>query len=81
MNDADIKQLVALTSKAFNTFGRGSTSEFNPLTHYLADKPPMFAMGVDVEQVVRFVLRAAECDKDRQRDDDDLRRKGYTDVS
>jgi len=46
----------------FNTFGGGRTAgaEWNPVVAALADSPPMFAAGVDVLEVVKFVLARFE---------------------
>ena len=56
----DNKQIVNhITHKIkdhFCTFGGGQVTSGNPLSHALKDNPPQFAAGVDVEQVVRFVM-------------------------
>ena len=55
---ADIVERVA---EAFPSFGRGSARAWNnPVAAALEDKAPMFAMGVDIEQVVRFVLNCKD---------------------
>ncbi len=56
--DQEIKNLVVDICRNFQTFGQGATSVAgNPIFEVLKDKPPMFALGVDVEMVVRFVLQ------------------------
>lgn len=55
----DITDIVSAVAAKFRTFGVGSSGpavQGNPLASALADKPPVFALGVDVEEVVRFVL-------------------------
>ena len=53
---AVVDEITAATARMFKTFGGGRTSEYNPLATALADKQPMFAMGVDVKRVVEFIL-------------------------
>lgn len=44
----------------FRVFGGGEVRSFNnPIAHALKDSKPMFAAGVNVEDVVRFVLARA----------------------
>jgi len=59
MNDETIKEITRRTAAQFRSFGGGKTSQWNPIAIALADKPPQFAAGVDIEEVVRFVLCAA----------------------
>lgn len=54
--DAVRKALVELIQGRFRTFGGGRLSTTNPLANALADEPANFAAGVDVRQVVDFVL-------------------------
>lgn len=49
--------LTAVVSGKVRCFGAGATSEWNPLTATLADRPAMFAAGVDVKEVVDIILR------------------------
>lgn len=51
-----VDEIVAAIQVYFRTFGGGQDSEFNPLTHALKDKPLQFAAGVDVKEVVEFIL-------------------------
>lgn len=52
-------EIVAAIGQHFRTFGGGRTEgvEWNPLVSTLKDEPMQFAAGVDVSDVVRFVLR------------------------
>jgi len=50
--------LLAQVGKRFRTFGGGRGSEANPLAEALKDQAPMFAAGVDVGEVVNFVVAA-----------------------
>ena len=59
-SSADTQRIVQLIARRFRTFGGGQApSDFNPLTHWLKDAPLQFAAGVDVADVVTFVLREA----------------------
>ena len=52
-------EIVQAIQRRFATFGgEQKPNDGNPLTHWLTDKPAQFALGVDVAQVVRFVLTA-----------------------
>lgn len=51
--------IVAAVSSRFRTFGGGRGSDMNPVADALKDEEPMFAAGVDVRDVVRFVLSTA----------------------
>lgn len=55
-------EIVTAVTKRFRCFGGGRTegAEWNPLVSVLADDPPTFAAGVDVEDVVTFVMRMAK---------------------
>lgn len=57
-HDEKIADIVQRVGVQFRTFGGGRTSEFNPIAAALKDKPPMFAAGVDVRDVVEFVVGA-----------------------
>lgn len=56
MSTDDIVKAVA---ESFPSFGGGKTSFYNPIANATADKPPMFAAGVDIKAVVNFVLERA----------------------
>lgn len=45
-----------LVAENFSTFGGGKANEWNPVSIALAKQPVMFAAGVDVKSVVKFVL-------------------------
>lgn len=49
-------EIVAAVGQNFRTFGGGRDSSTNPLAHALKDQPLQFAAGVDVRDVVQFVL-------------------------
>jgi hypothetical protein len=53
-----IDDIVKKVTIRFHTFGGGQDSEFNPITHALKDKPPVFAAGVDVREVVEYIAGA-----------------------
>lgn len=56
----ELERIVKAVTERFNCFGRGAqTTGLNPIEAAMKDKPPAFALGVDVEQVVRFVLEAS----------------------
>ena len=65
MSEANRRNLVELVSKRFNSFGGGNMkhAEYNPIVSYLADGPPVFAAGVDVGEVVRFIVDQIEEEK------------------
>jgi hypothetical protein len=56
MPDTDV--IVIEIGKHFRTFGGGRDSADNPVAHALKDEPLQFAAGVDVQEVVLFVLGA-----------------------
>lgn len=49
--------LIQKIGQNFRTFGGGRTSNWNPIANALADKPYQFAAGVDVKEVVDFILK------------------------
>tara|TARA_R110000822_G_scaffold110654_3_gene240904 strand:+ start:10685 stop:10912 length:228 start_codon:yes stop_codon:yes gene_type:complete len=51
------KDIVEVIASEFRGFGGGKSSEFNPLSSALSDSPPVFALGVSVEDVVKRVLQ------------------------
>jgi hypothetical protein len=54
-------QIVLAVSMHFNTFGGSrDSSEYNPLVKAFRNKQPMFALGVDVREVVQFVTKALQ---------------------
>lgn len=51
------RELVEKIAQKFRCFGGGKKSSWeNPISKALENKPPQFAMGVDVREVVDFVL-------------------------
>lgn len=56
-----IDQVVAAVTQKFNCFGGGNNrhAQWNPISAAFKDKPAMFAAGVDVREVVEFVLQQA----------------------
>ena len=53
----EIERIVAEVAARFLTFGIGGYKVMNtPISEWLAEKPPQFALGVSVEEVVRFVI-------------------------
>lgn len=53
----DVQIIMEKIQKKFRTFGAGRGSDINPLAEMLKDCPLQFALGVDAESVVRFVIR------------------------
>ena len=51
-----IQKIVRLTAKRFPSFGNNKIVIGNPISAALAGHPPQFAGGVDIGQVVRFVI-------------------------
>ena len=49
-------QLTESTWLAFPSFGGGRTSDYNPLVNAMKDKPPSFAAGVDIREVVLHIM-------------------------
>lgn len=58
MTQDEEDRIVAEIGNCFATFGGGRTDDMNPIAAWTKHKPPMFAMGVDVRAVVRFVAAA-----------------------
>lgn len=59
--DLIIARLINKITIAFPVFGGGQKpSGFNPLEVCMKDDPPQFALGVSVEEVVRFVIAEIE---------------------
>lgn len=57
LSDEKVRRIVAALTGKFHTFGGGRVADAsNPLCHAFKDEPVAFAMGVNVEQVVREVL-------------------------
>ena len=59
ISNEDRQQIVVDVSHEFSCFGDGLASPNNPLGEWLTG-PPVFALGVDVRQVVDYVLSRVE---------------------
>jgi hypothetical protein len=57
MTQKNIDQIVRVIAQNFRCFGGGQFTEGNPLSVALQNNPPQFAAGVDVRDVVLFVLK------------------------
>jgi hypothetical protein len=58
--DLLIRAITRDVARKFRCFGAGSpTDTSNPIAAALAEQPTAFAAGVDVADVVRFVLERA----------------------
>lgn len=55
----NIDEITKAVAENFRSFGGGKTSSYNPIANALSGQPPQFAAGVDIRQVVRFVLERA----------------------
>jgi hypothetical protein len=53
-----IEKITELAAQRFRSFGGGKAAFGNPVAHALASEEVMFAAGVDIQDVVRFVLNA-----------------------
>ena len=60
MEETAIKEITRKVGEAFPSFGGGRKSIFNPPVNWLTDKPLQFALGVDIESVVRFIVNEEE---------------------
>ncbi len=58
--DKVVKSITKSVQENFSTFGgeRDVSGSNNPIAHLLKNKPAMFAAGVSVEDVVRFVMQS-----------------------
>jgi hypothetical protein len=54
-----VDMIVLNIAADFPTFGGGRKCAGNPIAEALKDRGPMFALGVDVRQVVERVLQLA----------------------
>ena len=54
-----IADITAKCRSNFRSFGGGTYTPDNPLSIALAGGRPSFAAGVDIEEVVRYVLNQA----------------------
>jgi hypothetical protein len=57
INEKAIKTIIRECAGTFPSFGRGSQlDKWNPIAVALEGKPPVFAAGVEIEHVVKFVI-------------------------
>jgi hypothetical protein len=54
-----VREIVRDVARTFPSFGGDRGAKGNPIAAAMQNEPPSFALGVDVEQVVRFVLESA----------------------
>ena len=54
------QDITALVAANFRSFGGGRGSDYNPIAAALKDTPASFAAGVDIQEVVDFILEAAK---------------------
>lgn len=60
MDEEQIQEIIDSVAANFRTFGGGRKSEWNPIANAIADAPPQFAAGVNVEAVVRHIIARIE---------------------
>lgn len=62
MDDEKIKRIVAAVGQNFKGFGggRSENTDDNIIADTLKDNPPQFALGVDIREVVIFILQEAQ---------------------
>jgi hypothetical protein len=58
-----IDKLTQMTGQRFRSFGGGQKSNWNPVVNALKDKPLQFAAGVDIKEVVAFILDQSGIDR------------------
>lgn len=56
----NIEDIVTLCAHRFRSFGGGNVSPGNPISAALQSTPAQFAAGVDILEVVRYVIAAHE---------------------
>ena len=52
-----VAKITELVGHSFRSFGGGKGSNNNPIAEALKDKPFQFAAGVDIREVVKFVIK------------------------
>ena len=60
MNEEIIAEIVRDITSHFKTFGGGKYIPGNPISVALQGEPPQFARGVNVEEVVQFIVSKME---------------------
>lgn len=57
VSEDERKQIVVDVAAEFNCFGKGAEhGPSGPLAEWTKDEPPQFALGVDVRQVVDYII-------------------------
>ncbi len=57
VSDDERKQIVADVASEFHCFGKGVEPDpSNPISEWTKDESPTFALGVDVREVVDYVI-------------------------
>jgi hypothetical protein len=56
--------MVKAVAQRFRCFGEGTVDPTNPIAKAFKSRPPMFAAGVDVAEVVGFVVAAIRLEID-----------------
>jgi hypothetical protein len=64
MNEHDRQRLTSWVSNNFHSFGGGQTSDWNPIVNATTNKPPMFAAGVDICEVVDFIVNSIDSENE-----------------
>lgn len=67
MRRSTVQTIVAKVVRTFPTMGGGAKARGNPITEAEKYEPPQFVTGVDVEEVVRVVLKKARAIERRKR--------------
>lgn len=57
MKNKILEELVVKTRLKFPSFGGGLYTDYNPISIALRNKNPQFAAGVDIEEVIKFVVK------------------------
>ena len=57
LTSEELEEHVSKVGNNFRSFGGGKGSDWNPVAAALKDNPLQFAAGVDVSDVVDFVLK------------------------
>jgi hypothetical protein len=52
-----LDRITTGAAKNFRSFGGGSVTAGNPISEAMKDRPAVFAAGVDIREVVEFVVQ------------------------
>jgi len=63
MQKKEIARITSVVAKNFRSFGGGKVDSSNPISVAFKNRPPAFASGVNIEEVVRFVVSEIEKSK------------------